>query len=114
MRKTMLSTALLLAAVSANTYAQEAKAGDFNVGITAGGGAAFEWVNRLSLDEQHPIANIQLGVTFDYCFKDNKFIETGLLLERKGGKSKTEFSKTHLCLAEPKEGTDSMEVYASA
>lgn len=87
MRKTMLSIALFVSAISANTYAQEAKAGDFNVGITAGGGAAFEWGSKFSGYDHKPIANMQAGVTFDYCFKDNIFMETGLLLERKGGKS---------------------------
>ncbi len=89
--KRLIFVVLSLLAFNTLTSAQEAKSGDFNVGITAGGGMA--WIrnddNSTFGVEEKKIANIQGGFVFDYTFVDNLFIEGGLSLQRKG--KKTEF-----------------------
>lgn len=84
--KRTIATIAILSAICANTNAQEAKAGDVNVGITAGGGISTYYGGLDSQLDKSPIANIQGGVTLDFCFKEKMFIETGALFQRKGSK----------------------------
>lgn len=88
MKKFLFAVAGLLA-FSTMSFAQKASAGDFNVGITVGGGLSNVRVENKS-DSQKPIANIQGGLVFDYAFVDNMFLEGGVTFQRKGCKYKTE------------------------
>lgn len=80
--------------VSVSSFAQDANAGDFNIGITVGGGLA-----KINADdptspgvtnERKPIANIQGGLVLDYTFVNNFFAEAGFTFQRKGGKQVVE------------------------
>ena len=92
--KKILFSVLSLFMVSVSSYAQDANTGDFNIGITVGGGlakinaddSAFPGVTN----ERKPIANIQGGLTFDYTFVNGFFTELGLTFQRKGGKQEIE------------------------
>ena len=92
--KKILLAVFSLFAIGASSYAQEANAGDFNIGITVGGGLTKINTENpyedISLDEfsykNKFIANIQGGLVFDYAFVDNFFVEGGLTFQRKGGK----------------------------
>lgn len=91
MKKVLLAVMSLLA-VSASSFAQEANAGDFNIGIVAGGG-----LSNIRMDDQKnvtyerkSIANIQGGVVIDYAFVDNFFLEAGATFQRKGNKQTAE------------------------
>ena len=92
--KKILLAVFSLFAIGASSYAQEANAGDFNIGITVGGGLTKINTENpyedISLDEfsykNKFIANIKGGLVFDYAFVDNFFVEGGLTFQRKGGK----------------------------
>lgn len=80
--------------VSVSSFAQDANTGDFNIGITVGGGLA-----KINADdptypgftsERKPIANIQGGLVLDYTFVNNFFAEAGFTFQRKGGKQVVE------------------------
>ncbi len=91
MKKFLFAVAGLLA-FSTMTFAQKANAGDFNVGITAGGGLSSIRTDEIEMDgiyEEKSIANIQAGVVFDYAFVDNLFLEGGVTFQRKGKKVET-------------------------
>ena len=88
--KKVLFSVLSLFMVSVSSFAQDANAGDFNIGITVGGGLA-----KINADdptspgvtnERKPIANIQGGLVLDYTFVNNFFAEAGFTFQRKGGK----------------------------
>lgn len=92
--KKVLFSVLSLFMVSVSSFAQDANAGDFNIGITVGGGLA-----KINADdptypgftsERKPIANIQGGLVFDYAFVNGFFAEAGLTFQRKGGKQEVE------------------------
>ena len=92
--KKILFSVLSLFMVSVSSFAQDANAGDFNIGITVGGGLA-----KINADdptypgftsERKPIANIQGGLVFDYAFVNGFFAEAGLTFQRKGGKQEIE------------------------
>lgn len=93
MKKIIVAAALFLAAFSAN--AQEAKKGDFNIGITAGAGlSTMRFDDPYDLYDPEPIANIQGGFVFDYSFIDNLFLEIAGTYQRKGyKKDRTDFEK---------------------
>lgn len=81
--------AILLLAISAVSFAQEAKKGDFNFGLSAGGGLSTYRYESEELEEGEtisPVANIQAGLVFDYAFADNFFLECVLSYQRKGWK----------------------------
>ena len=91
MKKFLFAVAGLLA-FSTMTFAQKASAGDFNVGITVGGGLSNIRTDATEMDgvyEEKSIANIQAGVVFDYAFVDNLFLEGGVTFQRKGNKVET-------------------------
>lgn len=96
--KKVLFSVLSLFMVSVSSFAQDANAGDFNIGITVGGGLAKinadETVSPGITSERKPIANIQGGLVFDYAFVNGFFAEAGLTFQRKGGKQEIE-SKIH-------------------
>ncbi|MBP5480685.1 MAG: PorT family protein [Paludibacteraceae bacterium] len=92
--KKILFSVLSLFMVSVSSFAQDANAGDFNIGITVGGGLA-----KINADdptypgftsERKPIANIQGGLVFDITFVNGFFAEAGLTFQRKGGKQEIE------------------------
>lgn len=93
--KKILLTVFSIFAIGASSFAQEANAGDFNFGITVGGGLTkintdnpYEDVNMDEISYENKfIANIQGGLVFDYAFVDNFFVEGGLTFQRKGGKT---------------------------
>lgn len=85
MKKMFLAAVLLITAISTN--AQEAKKGDFNVGITAGAGLSTMRIeDPYDLKDPEGITHIQGGLTFDYTFVNNFFMEFGLTYQRKGYK----------------------------
>lgn len=92
--KKILFSVLSLFMVSVSSFAQDANAGDFNIGITVGGGLAKINADDPSLpgvtSERKPIANIQGGLVFDYAFVNGFFAEAGLTFQRKGGKQEVE------------------------
>ena len=92
--KKILFSVLSLFMVSVSSFAQDANAGDFNIGITVGGGLAKINADDPSLpgvtSERKPIANIQGGLVFDITFVDGFFAEAGLTFQRKGGKQEIE------------------------
>ena len=92
--KKVLFSVLSLFMVSVSSFAQDANTGDFNIGITVGGGLA-----KINADdptspgvtnERKPIANIQGGLVLDYTFVNNFFAEAGFTFQRKGGKQVVE------------------------
>ncbi|MBR3520260.1 MAG: PorT family protein [Paludibacteraceae bacterium] len=92
--KKVLFSVLSLFMVSVSSFAQDANAGDFNIGIIVGGGLA-----KINADdptspgvtnERKPIANIQGGLVLDYTFVNNFFAEAGFTFQRKGGKQVVE------------------------
>jgi hypothetical protein len=90
MRKIFFA-AVLLSAISTVSFAQEAKKGDFNFGVSAGGGIStyrFDPDELVEGEKISPIANIQAGLVFDYSFVDNFFLEWSVSYQRKGALDK--------------------------
>ena len=90
MRKIFFA-AVLLSAISTVSFAQEAKKGDFNFGVSAGGGISTYRFDPDELEKGEKIssiANIQAGLVFDYSFADNFFLEWCVSYQRKGFKDK--------------------------
>ena len=90
MRK-IIFAAVLLSAISTVSFAQEAKKGDFNFGVSVGGGIStyrFDPDELVEGEKISPIANIQAGLVFDYSFVDNFFLEWSVSYQRKGALDK--------------------------
>jgi len=88
MRIKNLFLAVISLGATISMNAQEAKKGDFNVGITAGAGLSTMRMNDpYDLKDPDGIANIQGGLVFDYAFVDNLFLEAGVTYQRKGYKT---------------------------